>query len=139
MLAGRYPSPVGLRFETRGSDSPWVDTVWTCTSEQVTTMTSVAGVRWGLVFWEQAGRTYASITGPETRTGTEVRSGGASSVQVAADERLVDDGDRPRSAAIIRAEIPTLEQLGASGPEISVADQALPDAHRLSRIHGPAV
>ncbi|WP_112698399.1 helix-turn-helix domain-containing protein [Micromonospora noduli] len=61
---------MGLRFETRGSDSPWVDTVWTCTSEQVTTMTSVAGVRWGLVFWEQAGRTYASITGPETRTGT---------------------------------------------------------------------
>ncbi|MGC4851356.1 helix-turn-helix domain-containing protein [Micromonospora sp. DT15] len=61
---------MGLRFETRGSDSPWVDTVWTCTSEQVTAMTSVAGVRWGLVFWEQAGRAYASITGPETRTGT---------------------------------------------------------------------
>ncbi|MDG9674414.1 helix-turn-helix domain-containing protein [Micromonospora sp. DH14] len=61
---------MGLRFETRGSDSPWVDTVWTCTSEQVTAMTSVAGVRWGLVFWRQAGRSYASITGPETRTGT---------------------------------------------------------------------
>ncbi|MFI6237452.1 helix-turn-helix domain-containing protein [Micromonospora sp. NPDC050784] len=61
---------MALRFETRGSDSPWVDTVWTCTSEQVTAMTSVAGVRWGLVFWEQAGRTHASITGPETRTGT---------------------------------------------------------------------
>jgi hypothetical protein len=61
---------VGLRFTTRGSDSPWVDTVWTCTSEQVTAMTSVAGVRWGLVFWEQAGRAHAGITGPETRTGT---------------------------------------------------------------------
>ncbi|MEV4004968.1 helix-turn-helix domain-containing protein [Actinomadura sp. NPDC049753] len=57
-----------LRFETRRSDSPWVDTVWTCTNEQVTTMTSVAGVRWGLVFWEQDGRPYAGITGPETRT-----------------------------------------------------------------------
>ncbi|SEM59668.1 Helix-turn-helix domain-containing protein [Nonomuraea pusilla] len=33
-------------------------------------MTSVAGARWGLVFWEQAGRTYAGVTGPETRTGT---------------------------------------------------------------------
>ncbi|WP_241827485.1 helix-turn-helix transcriptional regulator [Actinopolymorpha singaporensis] len=33
-------------------------------------MTSVAGVRWGLVFWEQDGRGYAAITGPETRTGT---------------------------------------------------------------------
>ncbi|MEU2281911.1 helix-turn-helix domain-containing protein [Streptomyces sp. NPDC013178] len=59
-----------LRFETRRSDSPWVDTVWTCTSGQVTAMTSVAGVRWGLVFWEQDGRAYAGITGPETRTGT---------------------------------------------------------------------
>lgn len=33
-------------------------------------MTSVAGARWGLVFWEQAGRPYAAITGPEARTGT---------------------------------------------------------------------
>jgi len=61
---------VELRFTTRGSDSPWVDSVWTCTSDQVTTMTSVAGVRWGLVFWEQPGRAHAGITGPETRTGT---------------------------------------------------------------------
>ncbi|WP_103942151.1 helix-turn-helix domain-containing protein [Thermomonospora echinospora] len=59
-----------LRFGTRQSDSPWVDTVWTCTSEQVTEMTSVAGVRWGLVFWKQDGRAYTSITGPQTRTGT---------------------------------------------------------------------
>ncbi|WP_437043213.1 helix-turn-helix domain-containing protein [Streptomyces sp. enrichment culture] len=56
-----------LRFETRQSDSPWVDSVWTCISEQVTTMTSVAGVRWGLVFWDQDGRSYAAVTGPETR------------------------------------------------------------------------
>lgn len=33
-------------------------------------MTSVAGVRCGLVFWDQDGRTHAGITGPETRTGT---------------------------------------------------------------------
>ncbi|MFG2087538.1 MULTISPECIES: helix-turn-helix domain-containing protein [unclassified Spirillospora] len=58
-----------LRFGTRRSDSPWVDAVWTCTSEQVTEMTSVAGVRWGLVFCEQEGRAHATITGPETRTG----------------------------------------------------------------------
>ena len=60
---------MGLRFETRGSDSPWVDSVWTCASDRVTGMTSVAGVRWGLVFWEQRGRSYAGVTGPETRTG----------------------------------------------------------------------
>nr|WP_203453951.1 hypothetical protein [Jiangella aurantiaca] len=55
---------MGPRFETRRSDSRWIDSVWTCTSEQVTEMTSVARVRWGLVFWEQAGRAYAGVTGP---------------------------------------------------------------------------
>lgn len=35
-----YPSPMALWFQTRQSDSPWVDTVWTCTSEQVAEMTS---------------------------------------------------------------------------------------------------
>lgn len=59
-----------LRFQTRASDSPWVDTVWTCASEQVTEMTSVAAVSWGLVFFERDGRAYASVSGPETRTGT---------------------------------------------------------------------
>lgn len=33
-------------------------------------MTSVAGARWGLVFWQQDGLAYAGVTGPETRTGT---------------------------------------------------------------------
>ncbi|WP_129667482.1 helix-turn-helix domain-containing protein [Phytoactinopolyspora endophytica] len=61
---------MGLRFKTRGSGSPWVDVVWTCTSDQVAEMTSVAAVRWGLVFWEREGRTYASVSGPESRTGT---------------------------------------------------------------------
>ncbi|WP_203906122.1 helix-turn-helix domain-containing protein [Rhizocola hellebori] len=60
---------MGLRFETRASDSPWVDTVWTCTSEQVAEMTSVATPCWGLVFWQQEGIAHASISGPETATG----------------------------------------------------------------------
>jgi hypothetical protein len=59
-----------LLFETRTSDSAWVDTVWTCTSEHVAEMTSVATVCWGLVFWEREGKAYAAISGPETRTGT---------------------------------------------------------------------
>lgn len=71
-----------LRFETRGSDSPWVDTVWTCTSEQVTTMTSVAAVCWGLVFWQHEGRSYASISGPETTSGTAPVPEGASFVGI---------------------------------------------------------
>ncbi|MEU4158037.1 helix-turn-helix domain-containing protein [Actinoplanes sp. NPDC026670] len=61
---------MGLLFGSRRSDSPWVDSVWTSTSRGVTEMTSVAGVHWGLVFWEQAGQSFAAVTGPETRTGT---------------------------------------------------------------------
>lgn len=61
---------MGLSFETRGSDSPWIDIVWTCRSEQVTEMTSVASETVGLVFWEQRGVRYASVTGPENRCGT---------------------------------------------------------------------
>ncbi|WP_433165073.1 helix-turn-helix domain-containing protein [Kribbella sp. CA-247076] len=41
-------------------------------------MTSVAGVRWGLVFWEQDGQAYAAITGPATRTSTAPVPEGAS-------------------------------------------------------------
>jgi AraC-like DNA-binding protein len=33
-------------------------------------MTSVAGVRWGLVFWQHDGRAHAGLTGPDPRTGT---------------------------------------------------------------------
>ncbi|GAA2575804.1 helix-turn-helix domain-containing protein [Dactylosporangium fulvum] len=73
---------MGLRFETRASDSPWIDTVWTCTSEQVVEMTSVATVCWGLVFWEREGRACASISGPETRTGTAPVPEGAAFVGI---------------------------------------------------------
>ncbi|MCA2215771.1 helix-turn-helix domain-containing protein [Jidongwangia harbinensis] len=71
-----------LRFRTRASDSPWVDTVWTCTSDRVTEMTSVATPCWGLVFWEREGRPYAAVTGPETRTGTAPVPEGASFVGI---------------------------------------------------------
>ncbi|GAB3740517.1 helix-turn-helix domain-containing protein [Microlunatus parietis] len=59
-----------LQFGSRASDSPWIATVWTCRSDQVSEMTSVASETWGLVFWQQLGRSYASVAGPESRTGT---------------------------------------------------------------------
>ncbi|MGW5921228.1 helix-turn-helix domain-containing protein [Nocardia fluminea] len=59
-----------LVFETRLSDSPWVESVWTCRSDQVTEMTSVATETWGLVFWEQQGVASAAVTGPEVATST---------------------------------------------------------------------
>jgi len=73
---------MNLRFTTRRSDSPWVDAVWTCTSDQVSEMTSVAAVRCGLVFWEQDGRYHAGVTGPETATGTAPVPEGASFVGI---------------------------------------------------------
>jgi hypothetical protein len=73
---------VALRFETRASDSPWIDTVWTCTSGHVTEMTSVAAVCWGLVFWQRDGIPYTSISGPETRTGTAPVPEGATFVGI---------------------------------------------------------
>ncbi|MEV0613810.1 helix-turn-helix domain-containing protein [Nonomuraea sp. NPDC050404] len=73
---------MALLFETRASDSPWIDTVWTCTSEHVTEMTSVAAVSWGLVFSEHEGRSYASVTGPETGTGTAPVPEGATFVGI---------------------------------------------------------
>ena len=79
---GRENAGMGLRFTTRTSDSPWVDAVWTCTSEQVGEMTSVAAPRWGLVFWECDGRAHAGVTGPETATGSAPVPEGASFVGI---------------------------------------------------------
>ncbi|MBB5867438.1 hypothetical protein F4553_000817 [Allocatelliglobosispora scoriae] len=45
-------------------------------------MTSVAAVCWGLVFWEREGGFYASVSGPETRTGTAPVPEGASFVGI---------------------------------------------------------
>jgi hypothetical protein len=77
-----YPSSVALWFQTRASDSPWVDTVWTCRSDHVAEMTSVATACWGLVFWEREGTPYAGITGPETKTGTAPVPQGATFVGI---------------------------------------------------------
>lgn len=56
--------------------------VWTCTSDRVTEMTSVAAVSWGLVFFEQEGRAYASVSGPETGTGVAPVPEGAAFVGI---------------------------------------------------------
>ncbi|MFC9898121.1 helix-turn-helix domain-containing protein [Nocardia sp. NPDC127579] len=61
---------MGLVFETRGSESDWVESVWTCRSDRISEMTSVATETWGLVFWEQDGAAHAAVTGPENRCGT---------------------------------------------------------------------
>ncbi|WP_040794448.1 helix-turn-helix domain-containing protein [Nocardia higoensis] len=93
---------MGLLFGTRESDSPWVQSVWTCRSAAVSEMTSVASETWGLVFWEQEGRPYAAVTGPESRTATAPVPEGAqfvgiqfavgTSLRAVATATLVDGG-----------------------------------------------
>lgn len=71
-----------LQFGTRASDSPWISSVWTCRSDQVSEMTSVASETWGLVFWEQQGRSHAAVSGPESRAGTAPVPEGATFVGI---------------------------------------------------------
>jgi hypothetical protein len=98
-----------LRFETRSSDSPWIGAVWTCTSEQVSEMTSVAGVTWGLVFHEQEGKAYASITGPETGAGTAPVPEGANFVGIEFDV----------GTSLRMAPVPTLVDGGVELPDVT--------------------
>ncbi|MBF6319536.1 helix-turn-helix domain-containing protein [Nocardia cyriacigeorgica] len=111
---------MGLLFDTRASDSPWVESVWTCRAEQVSTMTSVASGTWGLVFWEQDGRRYAAVTGPETRTGTAPVPEGAmfTGIQFAVGTSL-------RTLAT-----PTLVDGGIMLPDVSDRKFWLDGAHR---------
>ncbi|MBY8870694.1 helix-turn-helix domain-containing protein [Micromonospora sp. PLK6-60] len=100
---------MGLRFATRPSDSAWVDTVWTCTSEQVAEMTSVATACWGLLFWRREDRAYAAVSGPETRTRTAPVPEGATFVGI---EFAV--GTSPRAVPT-----PALVDAGAALPDVT--------------------
>ncbi|TLF93547.1 helix-turn-helix domain-containing protein [Nocardia cyriacigeorgica] len=116
---------MGLLFETRASDSPWVESIWTCRAEEVSTMTSVASETWGLAFWEQDGQRYAAVTGPETRTGTAPvpESAVFTGIQFAVGTSL-------RTVAT-----PTLVDGGIALPDVSDRKFWLDGAHR--EIPGP--
>jgi hypothetical protein len=59
---------MALEVEDRPSESPYVERVWRSrSSDGIARMTSVATPRWGLVFWQQYGRTHAAVTGPESK------------------------------------------------------------------------
>jgi hypothetical protein len=58
---------VPLQIEHRPSASSYVERVWRSRSDAVARMTSVATPRWGLVFWEQAGRMHGAVQGPESQ------------------------------------------------------------------------
>jgi hypothetical protein len=58
---------VGILFELRPSDSPFVEQVWRSRSENINSFMSVAIVQWDFVVWKQYGKTYVSVQGPETQ------------------------------------------------------------------------
>lgn len=58
---------MGIEFEDRPSDSPYIERVWRSRSDDLDRMTSIATAHWTLVVWEEAGQVAAAVQGPETR------------------------------------------------------------------------
>lgn len=54
-------------FETRPSDSPFVEMVWCTRSERAGTFTSLAACQWEMVVTKVNGRTSFTVRGPETK------------------------------------------------------------------------
>src|SRR5262245_31352031 len=59
--------PVILFDGDRESDSPYIERVWYCHSEQGGSFTSVASSHWELVVTRLEGDTTVTLRGPETR------------------------------------------------------------------------
>jgi AraC-like DNA-binding protein len=57
-------------FEHRPSDSPFVERVWRCHSEQAGTFHSMAASQWEMVVTRHRGKAFLTVRGPETRATT---------------------------------------------------------------------
>jgi hypothetical protein len=60
-------APVILFDDDRPSDSPFIERVWSCHSEQGGLFTSVASSHWELVVTRLGGQAIVTLRGPETR------------------------------------------------------------------------
>lgn len=58
---------MSMVFENRVSDSPLVERVWRSSSESAGPFISMALNRMQLVVWEEDGKTYFTVRGPETK------------------------------------------------------------------------
>lgn len=58
---------MGIIFETRASDSPYIESIWRSHSEDTGPFTSMALNRIQLVVWNERGKTHFTVRGPETR------------------------------------------------------------------------
>lgn len=58
---------MSLIFESRGSDSPFVERIWRSRSESASPFISMALNRVQLVVWSERRRTYFTVRGPETK------------------------------------------------------------------------
>lgn len=54
-------------FEERSSDSPVVEKIWRAHSERAGSFLSVAASHWEMVVTRQAGKTFLTVRGPETK------------------------------------------------------------------------
>ncbi|MCA0454409.1 MAG: AraC family transcriptional regulator [Chloroflexi bacterium] len=54
-------------FESRASDSPYVEGIWRTESEGGGSFMSVAESHWGIVVTRQEGKTWLTVRGPETK------------------------------------------------------------------------
>jgi AraC-like DNA-binding protein len=99
-----------LESEDRPSDSPYIHRVWRGEASGVSQMTSVATSTWEMVFWEEDGRIFAAVRGPETVASTAVVPDGSRSFGITfahgasmphlPPARLVDSGlDSPHTTA----------------------------------------
>lgn len=57
---------LGIIYQERFSDSPFVERVWHSRSQEIDTFISVAIPQLDFVFWRENGKDFASIRGPET-------------------------------------------------------------------------
>ncbi|MBV8275500.1 MAG: AraC family transcriptional regulator, partial [Verrucomicrobia bacterium] len=59
-----------IRFEHRGSDHPFVETVWRCHSERADSFLSVGANNFEMAITRLAGKSFLTLRGPETKATT---------------------------------------------------------------------
>jgi hypothetical protein len=59
-----------IRFEDRGSDHPFVETVWRCHSERADSFLSVAANNFEMAITRLGGKSFLTLRGPETKATT---------------------------------------------------------------------
>jgi hypothetical protein len=68
---------MSFNFDTRPSDSPFVEMIWHTRSEHDISFISTAGTLWEMVVWHDKGETNITVRGPETKSSLAYCEAGA--------------------------------------------------------------